>query len=366
MKRIGWLWVWAMLVLVLVVSPAAWAVRVALDDSRLEYVGRFDWRDPAGLRFEWSASSVTLRFREQGVVVRLRDSGEDVYEVVLDGRAERYSASAGEQSIDVHVPRPGAAEHELTIFKCTEAFVGRGQILGIDLPDGGELLPPRPMTRRLEVIGDSISCGYGDEAANQQVHFSPATENAYLAYGAIAARTLGAQYVCIAWSGRKMWPNDTIPAVYDLTLPTDPASRWEFRSPPPDAVLINLGTNDFAHENPDQRQWTAAYEAFVHHVRSYYPNAMVYLAAGTMMSDAWPVGHQAMTTLRRYLRQIEADLRAGGDRRVRLIDFGTQDGLADGLGADYHPSLQTHRKMAAKLVAALEADLGWTAATTEP
>ena len=45
-----------------------------------------------------------------------------------------------------------------------EAFAGPDQLKGLTLT-GGELLPIEKPTRRLEVIGDSISCGYGDEGA---------------------------------------------------------------------------------------------------------------------------------------------------------------------------------------------------------
>ena len=56
----------------------------------------------------------------------------------------------------------------------------------------------------MEVIGDSISCGYGNEAANEHEHFSPTTENAYFSYGAIAARAFNADYTCIAWKWEKV------------------------------------------------------------------------------------------------------------------------------------------------------------------
>ncbi len=72
------------------------------------------------------------------------------------------------------------------------------------------------------MIGDSISCGYGNEGKSQNEHFSPDTENARDAYGAIAARRLGADYACVAWSGRKMWPDNTVPEIYDRALPQDP------------------------------------------------------------------------------------------------------------------------------------------------
>jgi hypothetical protein len=57
-------------------------------------------------------------------------------------------------------------EHTLTLVKRTEASIGSCQFLGFEL--GGELLPaPARPARRIEVIGDSICCGTGDEAVNE-------------------------------------------------------------------------------------------------------------------------------------------------------------------------------------------------------
>src|SRR5690349_19847558 len=81
--------------------------------------------------------------------------------------------------------------------------------------------PPPPPTRKLEVIGHSIPCGYGNESKSEKIHFLPKDENALETYGALAAGDLNAQYLCIAWSGRKMSPNFTLPEIYDLAIPTD-------------------------------------------------------------------------------------------------------------------------------------------------
>ena len=348
-------------------ARAADPLTIAPDDPKLCYVGRFDHRDPAGPRCEWPASSLTVRIRGTGLTFRLNDQGDDDFQVMVDGRADAVT-HPGHQGGDVQrvtVEHLTAGEHQVQIVKRTEAFVGCAQFRGLELPVGTELLPPSRLNRRIEVIGDSISCGYGDEAANEHVHFSPRTENAALAYGAITARAVGAEYVCIAWSGKKMWPNNTIPELYDRTLPTDPTSTWDFQSPPPDVVVINLATNDFAHGNPDEKGWTAAYEAFVRRVRIHYPSALIYLASGTMMTDIWPPANRAVTTLAKYLDRIQSELNASGETRIRLLPFGVQDGAADGIGADYHPSTKTQQKMAAKFVAAIKSDLGW-AATTQP
>lgn len=342
---------------------------IAPDDPRLVYVGRFDHRDPAGPRCEWPASSVTARFRGTGMQVELSDSGsgDDEFDVIVDHDTPRVvHPGPGPTWVDLASDLANG-EHQVRVVKRTEAIVGCAQFRGFRVSPGGTLLQATPLPHRIEVIGDSISCGYGIEAASEKQHFSPKTENAYMAYGDIAARAVDAQYVCIAWSGRTMWPDNTLPSVYDLTLPTDPTSKWNFADYQPEAVLINLATNDFRTGVPPADAWTAAYAAFVRRVRSNDRHAMIYLASGTMMSDFWPPGQKSLTVLNSYLDRIQANLRAAGDGRIRIIHFGSQDPSHDGLGADYHPSLKTHQKMADKFVAALQADLGWTpSATTRP
>ena len=187
-----------------------------------------------------------------------------------------------------------------------------------------------------------------------------------MAYGAVAARLMNAEYVCIAWSGRKMWPDNTIPSIYDLALPQDKASAWDFSKWTPDAVLINLATNDFGKGNaPDEAQWTAAYVEFVKRVRKNYPNAMIYLATGSMMSD-WPADKKPLTVLKGYMAKIENDLKTQGETKIRVLHFDPQNPQRDGLGGDWHPNLKTHALMAKKFAAALQADLGWTPAAAAP
>src|SRR5207248_2231555 len=121
-------------------------------------------------------------------------------------------------------------------------------------PARGTLLPATPgPARRLEVIGDSISCGYGNEGKDQNEHFAAQTENACETYGFLTARRFGAGYACVAWSGKKMWPDNTVGEFYDRALPADPDSTWEFSKWTPDVVVINLATNDFGGAaNPDR------------------------------------------------------------------------------------------------------------------
>jgi hypothetical protein len=176
-----------------------------------------------------------------------------------------------------------------------------------------------------------------------------------MSYASIAARAVDADVTLLAWSGRKMWPDNTMPDIYDLVLPTQPEPKYDFKGPAPDAVVINLATNDFGKENPEEGGWTGAYEAFIRRLWEHYPKAHVYVAMGGMMSDNYPTGHNALSTLRGYLTRMLGRMK---DPRLHLIEFDTQR-LEDGIGADWHPNIRTHEKMGANLTAALKRDLHW-------
>jgi len=361
---IRWLAAAGGITLGMMATMPAWAaeslpVTISPTDANVLYTGRADMRDAKGPRFEWPASMVTLRFRGADLQAKINESSKDYFEVVVDNAAPQVIHPAtGDSVIDLARGLPNGV-HEVRMLKRTEAFVGMVQFTGFALNQGGELLAPSRLAHKIEVIGDSISCGYGNEGASEKEHFSPDTENAYLSYGAVAARAMDAEYICIAWSGRKMWPDNTIPELYDRALPTDSGSTWDFAQWNPDAVLINLATNDFGPGIPNADKWTAAYKAFVKRVRGNYPNAIIYLASGSMMSDDYPPKLKALSVLNGYLDRIQSELKADGETNVRTIHFDPQDGSLDGFGSDYHPNVKTDAKMAAKFEAALQADLGW-------
>ena len=321
-------------------------------DPRIVFVGRFDRTDPARVACQWPASEVRLRVAGDVLVATVEERGRDGWQVVVDG-----------VPTEVLTPIPGVADytlllgrdavHDVRLVKRTEAFVGTTRFRGFAVPGGG-LLQARRKPRTLEFIGDSITCGYGVEGASERDHFTPDTENADATYAALAARALDADLRVLAWSGRKMWPDNTMPEVLDRVLPTDP-TPLATDDDPPTAIVVNLATNDFAAANPPEGPWTGAYAALVRHRRATYPAAHVYVALGGMMRDDRPPGHRALSTARALMTAMVARIR---DPKVHFIEFDLQRS-EDGTGSDGHPNLVTHRKMAARLVEAIRRDLGY-------
>lgn len=334
-------------------APSLVAADIAPTDSLIRYVGRFD--DNA--RAAWSASTVEFTVSGGPVGVKLKDNGKNLWQVVIDGQpAAVLTLEAGEKTYPVAADLPSGS-HRIELVKRTEAAVGTTQFIGLQIGDDAKLLPTPARARRIEVIGDSISCGFGNEAPSQKDPFTPGTENAWLAYGAIAARAVNADYVCIAWSGKKLWPDNTIVELYDRVLPYSEKPLWDFIRQVPDVVVVNLGTNDFGKANPDEAGWIAAYVGFIQRIRAQYPKAPIYCAVGTMMAD-WNTERKPRTTILAYLDKVIAQANAAGGPPVRLIDFGIQK-QENGIGASWHPSAKTHERMGAQLAAALKQDLGW-------
>lgn len=347
----------AALLLLLQAEPLP--VEVGPTDPAIRITGRFDTRDSAGPRVAWAGSTFSVKFEGAALNVKLKSTGADEFQVVVDGAPTSVLKLTKDAALYKVASDLKGKDHTVDLFKRTEPLVGTTQLLGFQLEKGGKLLPnPSKLTRRIEFVGDSITCGYGNEAAKESEHFTPGTENNYQAYGAVAARDLKAEYVAVAWSGKWLFGDNAIPLLYDLALPNDPQSKWEFKSWVPQAVVVNLGTNDFGPRNPTEKEWQDAYKAFILRLRTNYPQCHVFLAVGSMMSDSYPPGRKALSTIRQYNQGLVEALTKAGDKKVHYVEFEPQD-MKNGIGADWHPGVKTHRLMADKLTAAVKKELGW-------
>jgi lysophospholipase L1-like esterase len=350
-----------LLALLLCLAPQADPLPVAVGprDPGIRLIGRFDDRDPAGPRMAWAGSTIAVKFSGSALNVQLKSSGADQYQVLVDGAPTSTLVLTKDATVYKVASGLPAKEHTVELFKRTEPLVGTTQLLGFQLEKGGKLLPnPSKADRRIELVGDSITCGYGNEAPNQNERFSPNTENNYQAYGAMTARDLKAEYVAVAWSGKWLFGPNAIPLLYDLALPNDPESKWDFKLWVPQVVVVNLGTNDFGPRNPTEQEWQDAFKAFIQRLRTNYPQCHVFCAVGSMMSDGYPPGRKALSTIRGYDTGLVESLKKAGDKKIHYVEFDPQD-MKNGIGADWHPSVKTHRLMADRLTAAIKKELGW-------
>ncbi len=299
---------------------------------------------------------MSASFTGTSITVTINDQGTNFFTVVIDNDTQTLSTQSGTNNYTLAQNLP-AGTHTLWIEKITESYLGSIQFLGLTTDPGASLVStPAPFSRRIEMIGDSITCGYGDEGQGPNCPFTADTENEYLAYGAIAARALDAEHFSISYSGIGMYRDysgntgNTMSLKYGRIYADDPNSVWDF-SWTPDIVVINLGTNDFATGDPGQ-PFVTAYNSFVQMVRGHYPNAFILLVVGPM------IGEPDHTTAVNYVQGVVNTQAAAGDTQMGFLDLGIQD-ANNGLGCDYHPSLATQQIMATALEGAIRQAMGW-------
>jgi lysophospholipase L1-like esterase len=320
----------------------------------VHYLGRFDTTDAAGPKFSWPGSAITATFTGTGITAQLVDAGTNYFTVVIDGGTPTVVPTSSQAQTYTLASGLAAGQHTIVLTKRTESLVGVVQFLGFQ-PQGGALVAsPEPFTRRIELVGDSITCGYGDLGIGPNCGWSPATEDETIAYGALAASQLNAEATVIAYSGIGVYENanglttDQMPVLFERTLADDPTSQWGFTTPDPDVVVINLGTNDFANGDPGQAYQTA-YVAFLRQVRGHYANAYIICTSSPMLGSPSHASEAAY---------IQTAISQVGDPRVSFLDLVTQD-QANGLGCDWHPSPKTHQLMATTLVSQISSLTGW-------
>lgn len=319
-------------------------------EPAIHYVGRFDDSDPGHVRMGWSGAGAVFRFAGTGASVTLDDAGR-YFTVVVDGAVQPTLATTpGEQTYPLAAGLPDG-EHTIELYRRTEGSFGPTVLLGVDID--GELLAPPPVTRRIEIIGDSITAGYGNEG-NDPCSFSAETENHYITYGSIAARNLGAELHAVAWSGKGIIYNygddkqDPLPTLYDRTIAVEQAA-WDF-SWQPDVVVVNLGTNDFSTgDDPPEELYVGEYVDFLTHLRTVYPDAYQLILAPSLWGDE-------VALVAGYLESVVDQRHAAGDPDVGFADINVQ---WIGAGCDGHPSAATHEAMATRLTEELQARLGW-------
>jgi hypothetical protein len=335
---------------------------VGADDKRLQYTGRIDFSSPAAPVISWPGTAIAGNFTGTTLSVRLDDQqGKNYFNVFIDGDLSYPFVLEAAKGDKTYLVAQGLApgRHSFLITKRTEGEEGATSFRGLELADGGALLPPPPRAaHRIEFFGDSITSGMGNEGADNGADDVKKDKNSFMSYASIAARALDAEIHMTSQSGIGVmisWFPFTMPDFYDqLSAVGDNDSKWDFASWTPDVVVINLLQNDSwligrdhrLQPEPDAAGRIAAYQKFVARIRQLYPKAYIVCALGSMEAtragSAWPG----------YVTAAVANLRKGGDARIDTLFFPFT-------GYGQHPRVKQHQQNAARLTAFIRQKMGW-------
>lgn len=392
-------------------------------DPVTKYVGRISLKDPNVPQLDWSGGIMNARF--EGTEVTWGAFGPDpakekkeiIWEVVIDGGPpEEVILPDYRQNENAPITKKThtlpSGVHEISVIRSSEAISGKVNLIPFTFGAGTKQLPPFQRARRIEFIGDSITCGYGIEGKNATCPYDveirpevriPTTQNIVLSYASIVAKRLDADPIITCISGKGVYlnyreangkviplgPNDRvdpdaetpIPKYFErlFAAPLDGpagAEPWDFtKEPEPPVVFIAIGQNDFARDvnqnsitdfqeavipnvaRFDVGTFAVKYKEFAQAMRARRPKAHIFLALSPMMSDKFPID-DGRTIFRNTLNAIVQELNATGDTKVYFIDL-VEMGVRYGLGCDYHPNTKVHEIMADQVTGAIKSKTCW-------
>lgn len=293
--------------------------------------------------------------RERRVKVRLVKMSEAAFglvgikefEILRGGTAESgvlENGAAGDSALENGTPAQ-EAKNDISIIKT----------------------PVRP--HRMEVIGDSITCGYGNEGVLNKDAFTTAQENPEEAYAVLTANALHADYQLVSWSGIGVitnWvPEDVNEPLEEILMPElypyrdrrlcerlgMPFEQWDNMQYIPELIVLHLGTNDdsYVRKIPERQSYFGdRYYAFLEDIHRRNPQSAILCTLGVMGQNL--CGEEERQTLRFAAAHPEV--------KIGYLILPEQD-EADGIGADFHPSKRTHQKTATVLTQKVKEFMGW-------
>jgi lysophospholipase L1-like esterase len=324
----------------------------------IHYSGRINDTNPEAVTFSYSGVRVRMAFEGSSVGAYLDDLHQKNWVVVyVDGQRTDKLSIDGTGGYYELANDLSAGPHTIEIIKATEGNIGSLRFHGFELPDDGSPLPYSKFeTRRIEFIGDSITCGYGIEAADKNQGFDADEENFCDTYAFHTAQNLNADYLVVARSGIVMLRNyngpvdgsaDNMPAIYDRTLLKSAEPKWDSSRFTPDVVCINLCTNDFSTAGPNVEKFESNYTEFVHRLQANYPDAKIVLLLGPMTNES-----KIRTILERVASNCNSD-----SNEVSFFEMSAHGKY--GFGAHYHPSRKQAEVNGAELTAYLSELMDW-------
>ena len=333
---------------------------LAAAQSEVRVLGRVN---PETRELTWPATGVSFSFTGTSATIGIESiQGPCSAELVVDGEATVI------ENVEGDISRPeGLPEGDHTVVFRKRSGTDFGSLVLGEVTTDGTFITQEASERQIEIIGDSISVGYGLDGTNPCPN-SAAVENSPKTYGALAAEALDADYNIVAWSGRGLIRNyidpslddqPAVPELYTRYGANDPADSYTFPEEwSPEVVIIGLGTNDWGYvdyrDPMDPAVFTETMVDFVRSIQVHYTNATFFLLSSPMLSDGYPSTEDAQhSTQSEALQAAVTEL--GGDN-IHFLDWPSQ---GSDVGCDYHPNAATHAAQAEVLAEAIAAELGW-------
>lgn len=305
----------------------------------------------SGIEFNFEGTQVCAEFsadywnEENAAYVTVILDGEKINKIMLQKEIKWYELANNLKP----------QKHNIKILKNTEAQCNIVSLYNLKI--SGAFLPyPKAAERKIEFLGDSITCGAGNLSAESD---DRKYEDGLQTYAAFTANALNADYNVLSASGWGLVcsangsTEQTIPFIYNeiCSTPNNGINRdkeWDFSNFKPDIVVVNLGTND---ANPNAGVSEAQYKKgivdFVKKLRQRNNNARILWAVG-MMGNEYGIA----------IEKAISELKSNGIDNVFYLEF---EHLTDDeyKGYNWHPNVKSNEIAGNTLTKKIQEIMDW-------
>ena len=374
----------AMLILISLICQVSCKIIYNVNsDNRIKKIGRYDNKNRAewsytGIHIQVASSSSSSSLLPIHININANNTNDYNYYINVLINCEiyhEYNINNDNSTISININEPTNSIHNIAIVKVTESkyvdsygYVNFDtiDIIGGDLIDSNQIYPSYCSTtttftsndniddsityknKTILFIGDSITSAYGVTGI-PPCNYTGKTQNVLYSYASIVAKELQASdYKVVAWSGKGVVRNygdvnqlsdDPMPVYYNRTIATitnDDENYWypEGR----DFVYIMLGTNDYSTDPiPSDNQFTNGLVDFIERIKLDYPKSVILIGCAPI----------------RRLNQCSNIQRAAIMTSINYINIDESvfaNNIHNGEGCQKHPSVETQKKIAQKII----------------
>ncbi len=344
---------------------------VQANNPNIRITGRYLFDQDSVLNFDWSGVSIEAYFESSYIKVKLK-APKNYFNIFIDGKKVKVLNLEKKSKDSLHILaknlKPGP--HSVKIYKRTEAHIGLAKFYGFELEPNGKVFPmANPPERKIEIIGNSVVCGYGNMDSTKSHKFKKSTQDSYHTFGAILARKFNAEAHIICCSGKGILENYDVKDKKPMPIMYRRAAfnidkGWNFQNWIPEAVVVSLGSNDFVRGPPDSAKFVNAYAEFLVSLNKNYPNAEFFILDGPMMSNDYPIDsasgepYPTSDIFQRYLNGLIKRLYQKNFENIHYYSL-TPNHYKVGYGAEWHPNVLQHQINGTELSNYISGIMGW-------
>ncbi|WP_027328584.1 GDSL-type esterase/lipase family protein [Marinimicrobium agarilyticum] len=336
---------------------------IPADSDRFALEGRAQPLDSGALHIGYPGVTLHTDFEGRYLALRAHSSGQQSYlGVTIAGQPPRVLKLKPTSQEWVLIDSDKKVSRRVEITHRGETWLSQVTLEGVTINANAALEPVKLPSRKMLLVGDSVTCSYGAGDRETPLNTAPWWDPK-ASYGMKVAEALDAQVHLVCYGGRgltRSWNGNrdegNAPEFFEWAIANKASPvEWEHTRYQPDLILVSLGTNDFSlgiGPLPEREGFVGAYVDFLVRLRAVHPGATIALTEGAIVNDEEDPERPQKTVLRQYITDA---IERFGQPDVHFIPATHYPGDE----RDGHPTGPQHAAMAEDLSRQLGKLMDW-------